>query len=341
MPLPLIQNKKPLNNIRHIIGIAAGKGGVGKSSVTTHLARVWAKEGYKVGILDADIYGPSIRKMLPEELLPEKRGGEFFPAECGSIKVMSMAYFREEIEAAAVRAPIVSSLIIQFLKEINWGPLDFLLIDFPPGTGDIQLTLCQQASLSGVVLVTTPQEVAALDVKKAIHLFEQMKVPLLGVIENMSYYRDPTGKQIALFGEGAGVRLAHSKKIPFLGAIPLDPEISLSGDTGRSIFETDPLTESAGCYLQLANVIANSIKPAAKPHIYLKDPHTLVIESSEKNRLIPLRDLQKSCPCAICGATPPQVDDNVTATQVTLVGSYAVRLQFSSGCSRGLYTFSS
>ena len=166
-------SSKPTNNIKHVVAIAAGKGGVGKSTVTVNLALALQSLGKRVGILDADIYGPSVRKMLPEEQPPAQQGNQLIPATChGGIRMMSMAYFRTEKEAAAVRAPVATGIIKQFLQTIVWGELDYLLIDFPPGTGDIQLTLSQQAHLVGALMVTTPQEVALLDVRKAMHLFE-------------------------------------------------------------------------------------------------------------------------------------------------------------------------
>lgn len=244
MPLKMFQPDpkplSPLSKITHIIGIAAGKGGVGKSSVTVNLAIALKLAGYAVGILDADIYGPSVRRMLPEETMPRQKGEKLLPADSKGIKIISMAYFRKEHEAAAVRAPIANGVITQFLKNVDWGLLDFLLIDFPPGTGDIQLTLTQQANLTGTVIVTTPQEVALLDVRKAAHLFSQMNVPIIGVVENMSYYQSHSmAEKVHLFGSGGGERLAMDLGVPFLGGIPIDPEICRCGDAGESIFQDD------------------------------------------------------------------------------------------------------
>lgn len=247
MPLPLFQNsnsKNQSNQIDHItsvVAIAAGKGGVGKSSVTVNLGLALQAKGYRVGIMDTDIYGPSIRKMLPEDRLPIKKGSFIQPALCKGIKMISIAYFRKENEATAVRAPIANGFISHFINQIEWGELDFLLIDFPPGTGDIQLTLSQQAHLSGAIMVTTPQEVALLDVRKAMALFNQVNVPILGVIENMSYYQSSDQVEpVYLFGRGGGQRLAKEAGTPFLGQIPLDPMICSCGDQGQSLFQIDP-----------------------------------------------------------------------------------------------------
>lgn len=250
MPLPLYQNQKdqntsrsanPLASVQAVVAIAAGKGGVGKSTVTVNLALALQALGYQVGIMDTDIYGPSIRKMLPEDRLPTQKGPLIQPALCRGIKMISMAYFRKEGEATAVRAPIANSLISHFIKNIQWGNLDFLLVDFPPGTGDVQLTLSQQAHLMGAVMVTTPQEVALLDVRKAMFLFEQVKVPIIGIAENMSYYQaDRQAEPVYLFGRGGGERLARESGVPFLGQIPLDPVVCSCADEGQSLFAFDP-----------------------------------------------------------------------------------------------------
>ncbi|WP_068467378.1 Mrp/NBP35 family ATP-binding protein [Candidatus Protochlamydia phocaeensis] len=255
MPLQIFQPSPPLAAIKFIIAIAAGKGGVGKSSVTVNLALALRDQGYSVGIMDTDIYGPSIRKMLPEDRLPSQKGEIIQPALCAGIKMISMAYFRKEYEATAVRAPIANGLISQFIKNVAWGSLDFLLIDFPPGTGDVQLTLSQQANLTGAIMVTTPQEVAILDVRKAIYLFEQVKVPILGIVENMSYYTSPQlDEPLYLFGRGGGERLAKEVGAPFLGGIPIDPDLCACGDKGQSLFVLDPLKQKPAtqAFIQLS-----------------------------------------------------------------------------------------
>lgn len=242
MPLKMFQKEErlPLSSITHIVAIAAGKGGVGKSSVTANLAFALKRAGYAVGVMDTDIYGPSMRRMMPEDQMPIQEGDTITPAICQGIKMMSMAYFRKENEAAAIRAPIATGVIVQFIKNVDWGHLDFLLIDFPPGTGDIQLTLSQQASLSCALMVTTPQEVALMDVRKAANLFEKMNVPIIGIVENMSYFPHPaTGEKLYLFGQGGGERLAYEVGAPLLGSIPIDPDICRAGDAGRSLYNTD------------------------------------------------------------------------------------------------------
>lgn len=244
------------------IGIAAGKGGVGKSSFTVNLALALQKLGYKVGIMDTDLYGPSVRKMLPEDRLPVQKGQIFTPALCNGIKVISMAYFRKEDEAAAVRAPIANNIITSFIKNVDWGDIDYLLVDFPPGTGDIQLTLAQRANLSGAIMITTPQEVSLMDVRRAMHLFAQVKVPIIGVVENMSYYINPTTKQREyLFGKEGGRRLALEAGVPLLGQIPIDPIICQNGDRGTSLFassqaEAKPIVEN---FINIANQVLSHL----------------------------------------------------------------------------------
>lgn len=254
MPLNLYdkQQDRPLKNVKYVIGIAAGKGGVGKSTLTVHLADSLRRSGCKVGVLDADIYGPSLRHMLPEDETPYEENGVLYPALSRGLKVISMAYFRGRDEASAIRGPIASNLIKQFINNIDWGELDYLLIDFPPGTGDIQLTLCQQALLKGVILVTTPQEVSLLDVRKALSLFDQFKAPILGVVENMSYFQYPgLDKKIAIFGQGGGQRLADESDIPLLATLPLDPELNASNELGMTYAPPMPTTTSKA-FLQLA-----------------------------------------------------------------------------------------
>jgi ATP-binding protein involved in chromosome partitioning len=239
MPLPMFQDdaskfQKPINNI---IAVAAGKGGVGKSTVAVNLALALKLKGFSVGLMDTDIYGPSVRKMLPEDRLPSQKGSVIVPALCQGIKMISMAYFRHEGDATVVRAPIANQIVSQFIHNVEWGKLDYLIIDFPPGTGDIQLTLSQQAKLTGALMVTTPQDVAIMDVRKAINMFSQVNVPIIGVVENMSgYYHAKTDELLYLFGKGGGERLAIEEGTTFLGRIPIDPELSNKSDLGLSIF---------------------------------------------------------------------------------------------------------
>lgn len=258
MPLKMFQPKESSprtpNRISHTIAIAAGKGGVGKSSVTVNLAIALRRAGYAVGVMDTDIYGPSIRRMLPEEHPPIQKGDLITPAICHlGIRMISMAYFRHATEATAVRAPIANNVIAQFIKNVEWGYLDFLLVDFPPGTGDIQLTLSQQGNLTGALMVTTPQEISLMDVRKALHLFDQMNVPVVGIVENMSYYHHlPTEEKIYIFGQGGGAKLTDEIGAPLLGEIPIDPEVCRSGDTGKALINEETKSLASQAFLELA-----------------------------------------------------------------------------------------
>lgn len=364
MPLPLYKKTEKTDSplaIGSIIAVAAGKGGVGKSTVTVQLALALQAQGYQVGIMDADIYGPSIRKMLPENELPMQKGPLIFPAICNGIRMISMAYFRKDGEATAVRAPIASGLISQFIRQVEWGPLDYLLIDFPPGTGDIQITLSQQAHLTGAIIVTTPQEIALLDVRKSIALFNQVRVPVLGIIENMSYFIPSEGKDpIYIFGQGGGRRLAEECAVPFLGQIPLDPLICSCGDLGTGLILLDPEYKNPATvsFRELALQITKPSIPLGKDiaqeeplsiqKFWQKNKHILsVIWSHGAQDDFRLSDIQRICPCARCmdevtGKSKndsKSVLDDVEAIAIRAVGRYGLQIQFSSGCSTGIYSF--
>lgn len=261
MPVP------KLSGISHIIAVAAGKGGVGKSTISLNLALYLSSKGEKVGLMDADLYGPSLRKMLPEEILPSQHsdGGERInPALSCGIKFISMSHFQPEGDPASVRAPIANGIIKQFIHLVEWGDLDYLIIDFPPGTGDIQLTLIQEGSLSGAVLVTTPQEIALLDVAKAAAMFNHMQVPLIGLVENMSYYETGGGGRAYPFGQGGGEKFAGANGIYFLGSIPVEPEISRCCDNGESIFATSPENLAAISFASIAEKVREQMMSFSK-----------------------------------------------------------------------------
>jgi ATP-binding protein involved in chromosome partitioning len=230
-----------------VIGIAAGKGGVGKSTVTVNLASALVASGAKVGILDADLYGPSISKMMGEAQTLKLEDQGIIPACRGDIFFVSLAQFPLGKDGAFVRAPIANQIITDFLEHVVWPELDYLLIDFPPGTGDIQLTIMQKTQLTGAILVTTPQEVALLDVAKALKMFQAMQVPILGVIENMSFFQVGELKHYPLGANGGSV-FAANHNLAFLGELPLDPLISSCSDKGDLILEKFPLLLAALSY---------------------------------------------------------------------------------------------
>ena len=249
-----------LGQVKNLIAVASGKGGVGKSTSTVSIARSLAAMGSKVGILDADVYGPSISLMTGAPQPTESDGDMIKPSVVDGMKVISVAMFSQAGQASIMRGPMVAQIIKQFLTQISWGELDYLLIDYPPGTGDIQLTLSQVAPISGAVIVTTPQEVALIDVRKAVSMFGTMKVPVLGVVETMSYFKcDGCDKKHRIFGDGGGLRVGNEYGLPLLGEIPLDPSVAKLSDEGKSVVIEAPKSETAKAYLDAAGKIASQL----------------------------------------------------------------------------------
>lgn len=231
-PTPNLAGRLP--GVKNTVAVGAGKGGVGKSSIAVLAAVGLAREGAKVGLMDADIYGPSIPKMLGVEFeRPRVSGEKILPIEAFGLKVMSMGFLVEPDKAVVWRGPMVHGVIRQFLDQVEWGELDYLIIDLPPGTGDVPLTLAQSIPMTGAVIVCTPQEVALLDAIKALRMYQQLNVDILGIVENMSYFTAPdTGKEYDLFGRGGAKQAAERVGVPFLGEIPININIRVSGDKG-------------------------------------------------------------------------------------------------------------
>jgi ATP-binding protein involved in chromosome partitioning len=255
----------PLPGVKHIIAVSSGKGGVGKSTVTVNMAVALRQQGYAVGLMDADIYGPNIPLMIGVTKEPVKEGEKILPAEGQGVKVISMGFFVPEDTPVVWRGPMVHSAIQQFFRDVVWGKLDYLLIDLPPGTGDVPLTLSQMVPLTGAVTVTTPQEVALQDVRKGMMMFKKVNVPLLGVIENMSYFVcGHCGERTEIFSTGGGERAAQKFEIPFLGRIPIDPSIREGGDTGKPIVSHNPSSPQAQAFLQIAKTLVANIEQAEK-----------------------------------------------------------------------------
>ncbi len=240
-------------HLGRVIAVSSGKGGVGKSTVAVNLAIALAKAGKRVGIMDADIYGPNLPLMLGVDAPPAVRDEKIIPLEAHGVKVISLGFLIEKEQPAIWRGPIVMKIITQFLRDVQWGELDYFLVDMPPGTGDAQLSLVQATPVHGAVIVTTPQQVAVGDALRGVKMFERTGVPVLGIVENMSWFENPeTGKPIALFGSGGGERLATECGLPLLGQIPIDPRIQEGGDTGRPIVAAEPESRAAKAIEQVA-----------------------------------------------------------------------------------------
>ncbi|MET1415260.1 Mrp/NBP35 family ATP-binding protein [Roseibium sp. HPY-6] len=258
--------KPGVPGIRHIIAVASGKGGVGKSTTTANLALGMAANGLKVGVLDADIYGPSVPRLFNVSGRPESVSGRVLkPLEGYGIKVMSMGFMVEEETPMIWRGPMVISALTQMLREVAWGDLDVLVVDMPPGTGDAQLTMAQQVPLAGAVIVSTPQDLALIDARKGLNMFKRVDVPVLGIIENMSYFLCPDcGSRHDIFGHGGARAEATRLAVPFLGEIPLTMKIRETSDAGTPIVVSDPEGPVAAIYKQIAAQVVSAIEdPAA------------------------------------------------------------------------------
>jgi ATP-binding protein involved in chromosome partitioning len=248
-----------LPGVRNIIAVAAGKGGVGKSTVTTNLAAALSAQGARVGILDSDVYGPSIPQMMgaPEVAAGTEAGNKITPAIHYGMKVISIGFFVERGGAVIWRGPMVHKLLQQFIEDVEWGELDYLLVDLPPGTGDAQLSLSQLLPITGAVMVTTPQEVSIIDVEKALGMWKRVEVPVLGLIENMSGFICPScGHHEEIFLRGGGRKLAEREGVPFLGEIPLQGAVSRGGDGGKPVVLADPTSQVSRTFHAIASAVA-------------------------------------------------------------------------------------
>ena len=249
------REKKPINGTRFTIAISSAKGGVGKSTFATNLALALKQNGCKVGLLDADIYGPSIPKMFGINEKPKSDGQKLEPVIKYDIQCMSIGFLTDEKTPMIWRGPMVTSAIKTFTQQVNWKDLDFIIVDMPPGTGDTQLTFSQGIEMNGAIIVSTPQEVALLDVKRGIKMFDKLGVKILGLIDNMCSFTGDDGKKYAIFGEGGVKRTAEEFNKEFLAEIPIDPNVGKFGDQGKPIVESDPRNEISQIYINLAKKI--------------------------------------------------------------------------------------
>ena len=254
--------KNPINGTKFTIAISSAKGGVGKSTFATNIALALKKIGCKVGLLDADIYGPSIPKMFGIDEKPKSDGQKLEPVLKYDIQCMSIGFLADQQTPMIWRGPMVTSAIKTFTQKVNWKDLDFIIVDMPPGTGDTQLTFSQEIKMDGAIIISTPQEVALLDVKRGIKMFDKLGVKILGLVDNMSFFIAEDGKKYHLFGEGGVKKTAHEFNKEFLGEIPINPDVGKSGDNGKPIVEENPNNEISKIYIDFANKIKS---------VYLQD----------------------------------------------------------------------
>jgi len=254
--------------IGHIVAVSSGKGGVGKSTVAANIAAALASAGHRVGLLDADIYGPDIPQMFGESRKPLVTGGKgqekIVPLEGHGVKLMSLGFLLEPEQPAIMRGPLVSGILRQFIEQVEWGELDYLIVDMPPGTGDAQLSLVQTVNLDGALMVTTPQEVSTGDVRRAIRMFERVKTPVLGLVENMAGLTCPhCGGHVDVFGKGGGAKLAAEMGVRLIGSVPLDPEVRRAGDEGSPTAISAPDSQAGRAFRAIADLLVDIIAAAA------------------------------------------------------------------------------
>ncbi len=267
-----IANNVAIPGVKNIIAVSSGKGGVGKSTVAVNLAVALSQNGAKVGIMDADVYGPNVPLMLGTGYgQPAIENGQLIPIQAHGVKMISMAVLVPPDRPMVLRGPMLHGVVRQFLTDVSWGELDYLIVDMPPGTGDVQLSLAQLVPVQGAVLVTTPQEVSLADVRRAVKMFEQVNVPVLGVIENMSYFIAPdTGNKYEIFGKGGGQKLADEYRLNFLGEVPMGIEVREGGDKGTPVVVSAPDSLQAAAFRKVAEEVARQVSiEAMKPELVI------------------------------------------------------------------------
>ncbi len=349
--------EKLIPKVKNIIPVASGKGGVGKSTVSANLALALAKAGSKVGIMDADVYGPSIPTILGVTEKPLSVGNRITPVEKYGIKIISMGFFVPPGDAVIWRGPMLHKMVQDFLGTVDWGELDYLIVDLPPGTGDIQLSLCQTIPVTGAVIVSTPQDVAWNVAQKAIAMFNKLNAPILGIIENMSsYVCSHCGQKDEIFGSGGAKRAAERLGIPFLGEIPLVTSIRSTADKGDPIVHSDPGNPSAQSMIKIAEKLVAQVKTIGEREatkifpVKISPPneHEITIEWNDgKKSVFDANALRLHCPCAACvnemtgqrTLRPESIPQDIRAVGINIVGRYAINFQWSDGHNTGLYGF--
>jgi ATP-binding protein involved in chromosome partitioning len=362
----VVHGQQAIPGVNHVIVVGSGKGGVGKSTSSVNLAMALKKLGHSVGLMDADIYGPSVPTMLgkhfprgADALQPEMKDNQIIPFDMQGVKVISLGLLIGRDQPTVWRAPMATKMIQQFLLGVHWGELDFLIIDLPPGTGDIQLTLSQQSNLTGAIVVTTPQAVAIDIAKKGLLMFQHVGVPILGLIETMSGFGcSECGTVTSIFGEGGAKKLSAETSVPLLGQIPLDAALVRACDEGEPIVMRDPASPSAKAYMAAAAKIVGAIEaqsgvgqdvvPLAVEPIPGNGAHKLAVYWSDGQKYTyTARALRFACPCAVCvdefsGERKIQLDSipqDIALEKALPVGRYGVNLVWSDKHSTGIYTY--
>lgn len=348
--------QKP-EGVKNLIAIASGKGGVGKSTVAANLALALRQSGVSVGVCDADVYGPSQGTMFGLTGRPEADSNQrLIPLEAHGVRVMSMGLLTTKETPVIWRGPMATRLIQQFMNGVAWGDLDYLIIDLPPGTGDVQLTLTQSVPLTGAIIVTTPQDVARTIAEKGLRMFRPVQVPVLGIIENMSYFQcSHCGEKTHIFSQGGGESISRELGVPFLGGIPIDPEVVVAGDEGEPIVARNPEAAASVAYGEIASRVAAGIAranfesdPQYRPKEILEENGKLkIVWSDGSETSFPFDFLRNRCPCALCvdewtGERKHLIlllPSNFRPLAVEPVGNYAIQINWSDGHNSGIYSF--
>jgi ATP-binding protein involved in chromosome partitioning len=348
--------QKP-EGVKNLIAVASGKGGVGKSTVAANLAVALARSGASVGVCDADVYGPSQGTMFGIHERPEAdEQKRLIPIESHGIRIMSMGLLTSKETPVIWRGPMATRLVQQFMSGVVWGELDYLIIDLPPGTGDVQLTLTQSVPLAGAVIVTTPQDVARSIAEKGLRMFQPVRVPVLGVIENMSYFVcSHCSERTYIFSKGGGEAIASELGLPFLGEIPIDPEVVTGGDEGQPIVVKNPEAPASRAYMDIAARVAAAVARANFESASSEQPKEILEEDGKLKILwadgsasvFPFDFLRNHCPCALCvdewsGERKSLIlllPSNFRPMNIQPVGNYAVQIAWSDGHNSGIYSF--
>jgi ATP-binding protein involved in chromosome partitioning len=354
-----LQKDELIPLVKNVVPVASGKGGVGKSTVSANLAVALAKLGARVGLMDADVYGPCIPTIMGATAPPTVQNGTIVPVLRYGVKIVSIGFFVAKGEATILRGPMLSKLVDKFLGGVEWGELDYLLVDLPPGTGDVQLSLCQRIPLTGAAIVSTPQDLALNVAEKAISMFTTLRTPVLGLVENMSGFECPQcGHREEIFGSGGARRFAAASGIPFLGEIPLSTDIRTTSDEGNPIVESMPESPSARAFLRIAENLAAQVSTLSMGGLSTDRPEIAEISQPSENEVqILWKDghesiytgyaLRVGCRCAICideisgnkRLREESISTEVRPLSIDPVGRYAIRFHWSDGHSTGIYTF--